>query len=76
MKASDSMICLPVMKRAMVLSAEMQFQQQCEQNQEAGFYGRLPGNGQQNLEWTREYDTMKFSTEAVPYDKWPIKPNV
>ncbi|NLA83794.1 MAG: succinate dehydrogenase/fumarate reductase flavoprotein subunit, partial [Clostridiales bacterium] len=67
---------------AMVLSAEMQFRASAMREESRGWFLREDFPDMDNKNWLKwiivkkDGDTMKFSTEAVPYDKWPIKPNV
>ena len=83
MKASDFHDLLACHEaNAMVLSAEMQFRAAAMRTESRGWFLREDYPEMDNKNWLKwiivkkEGDTMKFSTEAVPYDKWPIKPNV
>jgi succinate dehydrogenase/fumarate reductase flavoprotein subunit len=65
---------------AMVLSAEMQFRAAQLRKESRGWFLRedYPETDNENwLKWIivkKQGDEMTFTTEDVPYEKWPVKP--
>ena len=66
---------------AAVLSAEMQFKAAAQRKESRGWFLRedYPDTDNENwLKWIivkKQGDEMTFTTEDVPWEKWPIKPD-
>jgi succinate dehydrogenase/fumarate reductase flavoprotein subunit len=67
---------------AMVLSAEMQFRAAEMRTESRGWFLREDYPEMDNKNWLKwiivrkDGDTMKLGTEDVPYEKWPVKPQI
>jgi succinate dehydrogenase/fumarate reductase flavoprotein subunit len=66
---------------AMVLSAEMQFRAADMRKESRGWFMREDYPDMDNENWLKwiivkkQGDSMEFSTEDVPYEKWSVKPS-